>query len=160
DRIYTELFSGINPRLLDKPIWIVAPDGPLFELPFAALVERVGSQSVAPQYVVERHAIQIVAGISSLLGAATTDFTVPVVGLGDAIYNRADPRSKNPARGRNAGRGATPAIELARLVGSSREIESCARIWRSQGYATILLNGAAATRENLAAVFRRNPAVV
>jgi CHAT domain-containing protein len=51
-------------------------------------------------------------------------------------------------------------MELARLVGSSREIESCARVWRSHGYEPILLRGAAANRENLAGALGRNPAVL
>jgi CHAT domain-containing protein len=51
-------------------------------------------------------------------------------------------------------------MELARLVGSAREIESCARIWKSNGYEPILLTGPAATREKLAEALRLNPAIL
>jgi CHAT domain-containing protein len=51
-------------------------------------------------------------------------------------------------------------IELARLVGSSREIDSCARVWRSHQYDAILLRGEEATRENLIQALRRDPVVV
>ena len=58
-------------------------------------------------------------------------------------------------------RGSTPFVprlELARLVGSGREIDSCAKIWRSQGLKTILLEGSTANKESLAEALRRNPA--
>jgi len=53
-----------------------------------------------------------------------------------------------------------PPLELARLVGSGQEIESCAKIWRSQGLEPILLKGAAANKESLSEALRRNPAVL
>ena len=45
-------------------------------------------------------------------------------------------------------------------MGSAREIENCARVWRSHGDEPILLRGATANRENLVGALRRNPAVV
>jgi tetratricopeptide (TPR) repeat protein len=162
--LYSRLFDGSSPYLLDKPEWIVAPDGPLFDMPFAALVE--GSKSGMPRYVVERHSIRIVPGISALFGATKSDFSGPVVALGDPIYNRADRRlSGQPALERRAGNGprsssAVPRLELARLVGSGREIENSAKIWRSQGLEPIVLKGAAANKESLSEALRRNPAVL
>jgi tetratricopeptide (TPR) repeat protein len=160
NRLFAELFGSASRRLLDKPVWILAPDGPLFELPFAALVEEFKSASQTPQYVVERHAIQFVPGVSALFGGTRWDSNGPVVGLGDPIYNRADPRlPRRPNPGQTSASTARR-MELARLVGSSREIESCARVWRSHGYEPILLRGAAANRENLAGALGRNPAVL
>jgi tetratricopeptide (TPR) repeat protein len=167
NRLYAELFGGSSRRLLDKPIWILAPDGPLFEMPFAALVEGTKSHSDAPAYVVERHAIQLIPGTSVLYNTRTFDTNGPIVVLGDPIYNRADPRLPHgqSRRGRSVGGQAeshAPAqpIELARLVGSAREIEQCAGVWRSHGDELILLKGAAANRQNLVGALRRNPAVV
>jgi tetratricopeptide (TPR) repeat protein len=160
DRLYSQLFdSSSGRRLLDKPEWIVAPDGPLFDMPFAALVESSKSpKSGSVHFVVERHAVRIVPGISALLGATTSDWNGPVVGLGDPVYNRADPRFPDQRkRGPNSPR---PHLELARLVGSGREIESCAKIWQSHGLKPILLEGAAASKENLVEALRRNPAVL
>lgn len=166
-RLYAELFGASSPRLLDKPVWILAPDGPLFELPFAALVEGSKSPSAAPLYVVERHAVQVVPGLSALFRTAPSEVNGPVVGLGDPIYNRADPRFRRLASSgglSDSGKGSprSPVLpkELARLVGSAREIENCARIWRSQGYEPILLTGAAANRENLGEALRRNPVIL
>jgi CHAT domain-containing protein len=167
NRLYVELFGGTNRRLLAKPVWIVAPDGPLFEVPFAALIEPSGPRPDVPLYVVERHAIQLIPGISVLNRGSPPDFSGPFVGLGDPIYNRADPRL-DPVRfdrqrsdsWQTKARSSTRPIELARLVGSAREIETCARIWRAHGDDLILLKGAAANRENLVGALHRNPAVV
>jgi CHAT domain-containing protein/tetratricopeptide (TPR) repeat protein len=156
NRLYSELL-GSGKSLSDKPTWIVAPDGPLFELPFAALVPDTRTGSSVPTYVVERHAVQIVPGAATLLFASRPECNGPVIGVGDPIYNRADPRlvrrasgTKMPAR----------SMELARLAGSGREIENCARVWRSRGSEPILLQGEAATRANLIAALRRNPSVI
>ncbi|HEY2018061.1 MAG TPA: tetratricopeptide repeat protein, partial [Bryobacteraceae bacterium] len=35
--LYERLFGGISPALQQQPTWVLAPDGPLFDLPFAAL---------------------------------------------------------------------------------------------------------------------------
>jgi CHAT domain-containing protein len=139
--------------LLDKPEWIVAPDGPLFDMPFAALVEGSKSQPGVFQYVVEQHAVRVVPGISALFGITDSDSNGPVVGLGDPIYNRADPRLQGSS-------SSVPRLELARLVGSGREIESCAAIWRSHGLKPILLKGADANKESLAEALRGNPGVL
>jgi tetratricopeptide (TPR) repeat protein len=167
NRLYAELFGGSSRRLLDKPIWILAPDGPLFEMPFAALVEGSKPHSDTPLYVVERHAIQLIPGISVLYRTSASGLNGPVVGLGDPIYNRADPRLPHgqfPRRrfdGWQAeSRSHVRPIELARLVGSARELENCAKVWRSHGDELILLRGAAANRENLVGALQRNPAVV
>ena len=165
-QLYSKLFGGVSRRLLDRPLWVVAPDGPLFEVPFAALVEGSGSRSNMPIYVVEHHAIQIVPGISALFRTTTSDWNGPVVGVGDPIYNRADPRLPRPLSNGTAGSRRTSVrfpprpVELARLVGSGREIETYASIWRSQGYQPILLTGAAANRQSLMAALRRNPSVL
>jgi CHAT domain-containing protein len=163
NRVYAQLFGPTSRALLDKPTWIVAPDGPLFEVPFAALVEGFKSHSNTPLYVVERHAVRVVPGISVLFRTATSDSNGPVVGVGDPIYNRADPRLPHTPRrseGQSSAQLPKEPLELARLVGSAREIENCASIWRSQGHEPILLTGAAANKENLLTALRRNPEVL
>ena len=168
NRLYSQLFDSIGRRLLDKPQWIVAPDGPLFDMPFAALVEASTSPDPGTlHFVVERHAVRIVPGISALFGATNSDWNGPVVGLGDPIYNRADPRfpgraalGKSYHNGHRGSSSPGPRLELARLVGSGREIENCARIWRSQDLKPILLEGAAANKESLSEALRRNPVVL
>lgn len=151
--LYSQLFAGVNPGLLGKPTWIVAPDGVLFELPFAALVER-------SQYVVERHAVRIVPGSSTLSPVAARVESRDVVGLGDPIYNRADPRLPRASAALDLSGTLKPPMEFARLPGSAREIESCAVVWKSHGFEPTLLTGEAANRERLMGALRRGPAVV
>ena len=123
-------------------------------MPFAALVQSVHSPGDTPLYVVERHALQIVPGVSAVFPTPGGNLDGPVIGVGDPIYNRADLRLQRRQSG-----SVVPvrAMELARLVGSGREIESCARVWRSQGYEPILLQGEAATKANLMDALRRKP---
>jgi CHAT domain-containing protein len=154
NRLYSEIL-GFSKTLVDKPTWILAPDGPLFEMPFAALVQ--GTSGGTPLYVVERHAIQTVPGVSTLFPTTGSDVDGPVIGVGDPIYNRADSRL---AHRRSSAGVPVPAMEMARLVGSGREIEKCAKIWRSHGQEPILLEGEAANRANLMDALRRKPAVL
>jgi tetratricopeptide (TPR) repeat protein len=156
NRLYSQIF-GSSRILADKPTWILAPDGPLFEMPFAALVQAVHDPGATPLYVVERHALQIVPGVSAVFPTPGGRVDGPVIGVGDPIYNRADLRLPRQQSGPVV---PVRAMELARLVGSGREIESCAKIWRSRGYQPILLQGEAATRANLMEALRRKPAVL
>ena len=66
NRLYSQIL-GPSGALIDKPTWVLAPDGPLFEMPFAALVQGFHSPGGAPLYVVERHAIRFVPGVSTLV---------------------------------------------------------------------------------------------
>ena len=165
NRLYSELFGEIEGSRLDRPMWIVAPDGPLFELPFAAL--PAGSESDSDKhYLIERHAVQIVPGISALLGKEPLNLTGLAIGVGDPIYNRADSRLPQKLSFKRSHANSipnsqiAPRLELARLVGSAREITSCARIWRDRGFEPVLLEGAAANKTNLVAALRRDPAVL
>jgi CHAT domain-containing protein/tetratricopeptide (TPR) repeat protein len=146
--LYSLLFGKISRKLLDHAVWIVAPEGPLFELPFAALNQEAG-------YLIERHAISIAPGAFELLGTrAGDDDNGSFVGVGDPIYNRADSRLGRSAPAKNL------PLELARLPGSGREVRMCAGIWKSHGQKTILLEGAAADKQNLTDAIRQNPGVV
>jgi CHAT domain-containing protein len=91
------------------------------------------------------------------------------LGVGDAIYNTADPRWKGPAGQRpdsSAGvafaasttQASGPA--LARLPGTAREVEACVRVWDGRYGAAILLEGAEASPDHLRAAMRGPLAVV
>jgi CHAT domain-containing protein len=161
-KLYSQLFGGVPRRLLDKPMWIVAADGPLFELPFAALPEMARESATGPSYVVEHHAIKLVTGVSGNSETPAANLSRDIVGLGDPIYNRADPRLPRSALDSASAdaRLPSPKLELARLAGSSRELDSYADLWRSGGYQPILLQGSRATRQNFLAALRANPAIV
>jgi CHAT domain-containing protein len=147
--LYSAMFGPIGRKFLDKPAWILALDGALFAAPLAAL-------PVPPQgFLIERHSIQVVSAASAKSGAGhSARFSGAFLGIGDAIYNGADPRL--PAGAPRSDR----ALPLARLAGSGREVEACARLWTDAKQPAVLLTGSQASRARLAEEIRKDPAVV
>jgi CHAT domain-containing protein len=144
-------------------------DEGLFDVPVAALPVSTGPR---PVYVAERHTTVVVPGANYWLESTARQTAEPpsplFLGVGDPIYNAADPRL--PHRRENsktvwlsplilfaASRTDAAGLVLPRLVASGAELDDCARAWDGE---SILLRGAGATRRNLAQQMRRNPAVV
>jgi CHAT domain-containing protein len=165
-QLYDRLFGSLSPRLQQKPTWVLALDGPLFDLPFAALVQP--STHDPREYLIERHAIRIVPGISALVRSPPPETAEFFVGLGDPVYNRADlrwPRARRPmarpgAIAFPAGNSPGRILELPRLIGSAREVERCAEIWRANGRKAQVLEGTDANQRNLAEALQHNPSVL
>jgi tetratricopeptide (TPR) repeat protein len=169
-RLWRTLFGQLATRYQRKPRWLVALDrgstlmdsqnrfttgGLPFEAPLGALAD---SSRQPPAYLVERHAIEIIPGAGFWVEARSRTHETPApvfVGLGDPIYNTADPRLPPLLTG--ARPASKPALMLPRLVGSGAELDACARSWRGE---RVLLKGADASRDRLAEQLRRNPAVV
>jgi CHAT domain-containing protein len=165
--LYQRLFGEVSPDGLNRPTWIIDPDGSLFELPFGALVEGASAEPSALQYVIERHAIRIVPGVSALLRSPPSEWNEMFVGVGDPIYNRADPRLERNKAAAESSTGeapgadsATEIMELPRLLGSAREVDSCAKIWQMKGAETMVLKGSAANKRELAQALASRPSVV
>jgi CHAT domain-containing protein len=168
--LYRTLFGPLASRFRHKTRWLLALDEGLVDVPVAALIE---STRPRPVYVAERRTTVVIPSAGYWLETATRQAAgqpPPVfLGVGDPIYNAADPRL--PHGRRNAGTGwlsplrlftasaasAAAGLVLPRLVASGAELEHCARAWDG---ASILLEGAGATRRNLVDEMRRNPAVV
>ncbi len=88
------LFGSVGPTVLARKRWLVALDGPLFDLPFPALSATPG------RFLIEDHSIQIATGALMLKnggypGSANGGF----LAVGDPIYNLADPRAKKTGHG-------------------------------------------------------------
>jgi tetratricopeptide (TPR) repeat protein len=147
-RLFAELFGKLGRRVLAMQRWTVAPDGPLFDLPFAALTD-------GDRYLIEGRELRVTIGVAGLLRAPAAEGSDSFVGIGDPVYNRADAR--HPRRSAASAEGAS--LELPRLPGSGREVESCAALWREQGRPALLIEGADATREKLARALAGRPAV-
>jgi CHAT domain-containing protein len=168
-KLYDELFGRLEPHFRDKPQWILALDEQLFRVPFGALVV----DSAGPVYLAEQHTVRVTTGAvmlaadgrhrtwNELLGGG-------FVGVGDAIYNTADPRWRQP---RHQGAVSFPGVvfaasegstrqgwALARLAGSAREIERCARTWDAQS--SILLEGPDAAPSPLRQALQTGPSIV
>ena len=166
-QIFRMLFGQLDPAFRKKPRWLLALDAQLFELPFAALIEDTRAQS--PVFLAERHSLQIVSG-AAMLSPASRDgghFAGPFVGVGDPVYNMADPRWKGsqPASlfgfftARAGDSTAGDDLHLARLAGTAREVADCAAAW-SGSRTPVLLEGASASRRRLEAALDDHPAVL
>ena len=164
--LYRTLFGSLGTQYRNKPRWLLSLDEGLFELPFSALV--AGGAPAAPVYLIESHSMRIVSGAANWLDAPAQNLAAGAfAGVGDAIYNAADSRIRQPARGwfasllgwpwRASAAAAPATLGLSRLAGSGEEIEACAREW--QGGST-LLEGGDATRENVLRVMATRPSVV
>ena len=166
--LYDGLFGGVAPRFLGKARWILSLDKSLFDVPFAALMERVSGR---PVYVAERHVIQITPGagywVDAMARRGSASSSGRFLGIGDPIYNAAD--SRLPVRSAvgfrwprwlrpSVASAATPAtVSLPRLPASANELDSCARAW---GGPSTLLEGARAARLEFAAALAGDPEII
>ena len=160
-KVYLDLLSGLPERGIGDR-WCLALDRDLLELPIAALVTEVRDNR--PVYLIEERTIEVVPAawaIEPSPGPPREGF----LGIGDGIYNSADPRYRaaTPAGwqwiGPFAGllRKSPNGMELPRLVGSRAEVENCARLARGP---TKILMGTTATRRELISALDSKPGVV
>ena len=166
--LYAGLFGGVAPRFLERTRWILSLDKSLFDVPFAALMERVATR---PAYLAERHVIQVTPGagywVDAMRRRGSASSSGRFLGIGDPIYNAADSRLRSPGASRfrwaawlgpTVVAAATPAgLSLPRLPASASELDSCARAW---GGPSTLLEGARAARPELAAALDRDPEII
>jgi CHAT domain-containing protein/tetratricopeptide (TPR) repeat protein len=154
--LYHDLFPRDGGSAESKRDWLLAADGALLEVPFPSLA--VGQGRGRPAFLVERHSVTILpaAQLVALRAGTRSGREVSAgglfLGVGDPIYNSADPRARQ-----GDGRGA--AGQLPRLAASDVEIRACARAWRADR-APVLLEGPAATRQSLAGALAQEPAVI
>ena len=138
------ILGPLSPGVRERREWILSLDGPLFDVPFAALPEGNG-------WLGERHALRLSS--SALLNQAGSEEpgSGEFVAMADPVYNRADPRRLLPA--------GTLAAELPRLPGTAREAESCARAW-GRDQQPRMLTGTEIGREELIRSIAGGPAVL
>ncbi len=151
---YSHFFGEISPDVATKRYWTVVLDDRLFELPLAALrvPSRTATATEESVYLVEKHTLRLAPSV--LLSGSTTSAgtsSALFVGVGDPIYNPADPRQDRSAR---AGQ---PGFNLPRLIGSGVEIDRCARSW---GGERVTLTGSQANRATVTEMVARRPAVL
>lgn len=170
--LYARLFGSLRPSVTAKPRWLLVLDDTLFEAPLAAAV--IGRADGRPVYLAESHSLMTIPSAAALLepSAGAGGGAGPLfVGVGDAVYNSADPRwAGKPEPGilhrwglalvplLGASTSPQPSLELPRLAASATEIRECSRRWGVRE--AVLLEGPAACRERLAEALRGRPAVL
>ena len=148
-RLYTALFADPPAKSF---YWLLALDGGLFDVPLAALVSPLSNR-----FVIEEHTLEVVPG-SWAVGSATGFTAGGFLGIGDAVYNRADPRySRDELAALFPPQFQTRGFELPRLLGSSNEIATCARQWNGP---VQLLTGHSVSRAQVTAALDQQPSVV
>lgn len=158
EQLYRELFGELGQQVAEKPTWLLSLEGILFEAPFAALVvERKGGKV---DYLVSKHSVQTIPG-ALLLSTRPEAGIGHFLGVGDAIYNAADPRrEQRPVRFLNLldSFSAGTQGQYGRLVGSAEELKISAANWGSPS--TVLLEGAAANRDTFLSRLPGAPSII
>ena len=140
-QLYQNLFGAVARSYLLHRRWLLELDGPLFDVPFPALVAD-------DEYLGTRAALETIP--SAIMLRRREPFPDGAfLGVGDPIYNGADARDRGDHR---ALRRALP-----RLPGTAPELAACAREWGSKAQ---LLTGEHATAQEVEAALSSNPAVV
>lgn len=157
-RLYSALFSPASAGARSRPRWRLVLDRGLFDLPVAALV--VGRDGGRPKYLVEERTVELVpsAFVAGLPPLPRTGRGF--VGLGDPVYNTADPRMPKVRRSWAEEWLAKPSgeEELPRLVGSEDEINNCAKAFDRPE--PVLLTGTEATLERLQRVAEKGAGAI
>jgi CHAT domain-containing protein len=144
EALYEALF-GARRWAAAKSRWLIAAVPELTGVPLAALAGH------GQGYLIERHTVALVAlaPLSSVEDIARPQPGARFVGVGDAIYNAADPRFQGEAQ---SGAGALP-----RLAGSGGEVRACAGAWRGPA---LVLQGRSASAERVKEAVEGGAAVV
>jgi CHAT domain-containing protein/tetratricopeptide (TPR) repeat protein len=157
------LFGGAPPEAWRARKWLLSLDGPLFQVPLAAL--PVPGQPT--QRMVERVALQVVPSLEFLERDEARP-AGPRLIVGDPIYNLADsrrlPAGPTPRQSlfalTAASRGPDAGWQLPRLVGSGVECRRIAAQWKAGGYDVQVRTGAQVTHGELTAGLAAQPSVV
>ena len=151
--LYQSIFGGLSANIERKPQWLILADDALFDTPFAALA--VGKKKGNPVYLMEKHSTLRMT--SALLVTANSPLKPgSFLGVGDGVYNTADARWT--ARGLRSTQNTGYSAQLPSLPGSRRELEACAREWRSG--TPVLLTGFNASTASFETAVEANPAVI
>jgi len=156
ERRFSALLSRHLPAaVLAKADWALSLDGPLFNVPWAAL--RVPGRA-SERYLIEQQSLQVIPS-ALFLGAAPLVETARknpgrLVAVADPIYNRADSRwSGKPAALAmglaGGGEGNPKIIEFARLNATAWEVEAVKRATSDWISESVVLEGADASPEAL-----------
>jgi CHAT domain-containing protein len=151
------LFTNIAPSLKSKKNWLFTLDGALLDkVPFADLPTTF---EPVEKPLCTLHAIRVLPSPSLLRVAAATRSATSFIGVGDPIYNLADPRlrgSKAPRTGGRSHEGSSSTV-LGRIPASRHEVEVASE---KSGLPTVLLLGADASSAALRQSLSQPPAIL
>jgi CHAT domain-containing protein len=147
-QLYKDLLGSVPPRYLAHKRWLLELDGPLFDLPFAALVVGTNRKN-EPIYLIERAALQAIPGALMLKPWAPAP-NGTFLGIGDPVYNAADDRYKGTKNKKD--------VMLPRLPATAAELQACSRAWGAAK--TRILTGEDANLAAVKAALQQNPSII
>jgi CHAT domain-containing protein len=150
--LYEELFGAVPAAYKAHKRWLLELDGPLFDLPFAALVVNGGD--ARPVYLIERAALQAIPA-ALILDRRKAAGNGGFLGIGDAVYNAADSRYQGTKTRRED-------LVLPRLPSTGAELQACSRAWGGTegGSGVRILTGREADLTSVRAALDAHPAVI
>lgn len=166
-RLYQLLLGGIPDALLNRARWRIVADGPLWSVPWAALVLPGGEEA---RFLIESASLEMLPSVAWLSSASPEPRSRLLIAAGDAIHNRADPRLKAASEGLTGAplsfwflrlwrRKASPGpLELPTLAGSAGELSEACKAWAAGPCKVV--SGPSLTLERLEEELARAPAVV
>jgi CHAT domain-containing protein/predicted negative regulator of RcsB-dependent stress response len=154
ERLSVLLLGSLPASIRAKREWLIAGDGPLLDaVPFSALPESPAS----PNPLIAAHSLRLLPSEMLLANQTPQPPNSLFLGVGDPIYNLADPR-RQPALVNTAATRDSASLALARLPGSGQEIRSSAS---ASGIArTRLLVGPQANAAGLNEAIKDGPEVI
>lgn len=166
--LHDALFSSLSPAEAAKHHWRLSLDGPLYEIPFAALAQpsATGRQPLALS-----HSFTTVPSLLAPVQAARpAHMRGRFVGAGDAVYNQSDSRltaghRPNPRTYSWFTLGAAPSHDpgewdLPRLPGTALEIQSAAEIFKAAGIQSSLLTGGGVSLDSITRELANPPSIL
>jgi CHAT domain-containing protein len=141
-RLFRTLFGEVPSAFLKRTRWLIEPDGPLYELPFAALSTPKG-------LLIEHAAVQSVPG-ALLMEQGALDRRGSFTGIGDPVLNEADRRYH--------GTHVANVIALPRLPNTATELKQCSLTWGTN--ARLLTGSDAGLGAVESAISSQSPAII
>ena len=121
------LFGRLPKSITEKRNWlVVSGDKALLGVPLPALPDPNVRMTRNSRPLIAHHTIRHLVSEYSLLFSENESKGSGFLGIGDPIYNLADPRRRRQSLFRRATRDRPGSAALARLVGSGREIRNAA----------------------------------
>jgi CHAT domain-containing protein len=153
-RLSGALFGSLPVNLENKSDWLIVADGPLLGgVPFASLPDPAQGQNT--KFLANSHTIRFVPSEYLLLSADKDRADPRFLGVGDPIYNMADPRRAKTNGSADPGPAASA---LVRLAGSGREVRAAAV--QSGLKTSEILTGQLATSANLEKAILHRPEIL
>jgi CHAT domain-containing protein/tetratricopeptide (TPR) repeat protein len=147
-KLYSALFGAVDARYTIRPKWLLELDGPLYNLPFPALVTSPAGQPTV--WLLQRASTRLVPGALLLETLPQQRFDRGFIGIADPVYNAADRRY--------TGRKWKTESVLTRLPNTDREVKSCARSWGAP--ITRVLTGMGANSSAVESALQTNPSII